>query len=236
MVLGLRRKVNIKVRQPLGRIMIPVSGNTLVRQIGEVKNLILSETNIREIEFISDTSGILVKRIKPDFRKLGPKYGKLMKAITAQINSFTQEDISNLEMTGSHEITAEGTLINLSVDDVEIISEDIPGWLVANEGNLTVALDVNITRELKEEGIAREFINRIQNLRKESGFDVTDKIKILIRQHEALNDAVEKHKDYIGSQTLAASIELVEEIGSNNAKQVEIDEGVETLIRIQKLG
>ncbi len=236
MVLGLRRKVNIKVRQPLGRIMIPATGNTMMKQIEGVKNLILSETNIREIEFISDTSGILVKRIRPDFKKLGPRYGKLMKAISAEINSFTQEDISDLELTGSREIVIEGKTISLQTDDVEIISEDIPGWLVANEGNLTVALDITISKELKEEGIAREFINRIQNLRKESGFDVTDKIKISIRQHGALNEAVEKHRNYIGSQTLASSIELVNEISSNNARAVEIDDGVETLIKIERLG
>ena len=236
MVLGLRRRVNIKVRQPLGKIMIPATGNTMVRQIEGVKNLILSETNIREIEFISDTSGILVKRIKPDFKKLGPKYGKMMKAISARINSFTQEDISNLESAGGREIVIDGNTVSIGLDDVEIISEDIPGWLVTNEGNLTVALDITISTELKEEGIAREFINRIQNLRKDQGFDVTDKIRISIRQHEALNEAVEKHKDYIGSQTLAAGIELVDEIGGNSAKAVEIDEGVETLIRIEKLG
>ncbi|MFO7924354.1 MAG: isoleucine--tRNA ligase [Bacteroidales bacterium] len=235
MVLGLRRKVNIKVRQPLGKIMIPATGNTMMKQIEGVKNLILSETNIRELEFISDTSGILVKKIKPDFKKLGPRYGKLMKAISSRINSFTQEEISELEFAGSLDISVEGRTIPVQLDDVEIVSEDIPGWLVANEGNLTVALDITITGELKEEGIAREFINRIQNLRKESGFDVTDKIRISIRQHEALNKAVEKHKDYIGSQTLASGIELVEEISSNNAKKVEIDEGVETLIKIERL-
>ena len=235
MVLSLRRKVNIKVRQPLGRIMIPAAGNTMVRQIEGVKNLILTETNIREMEFISDTSGILVKRIKPDFRKLGPKYGKLMKAISSAIVSFTQEDISNLELSGSRELTVGGQTVTVEIDDVEIISEDIPGWLVANEGNLTVALDVNITKELKEEGIAREFINRIQNLRKESGFDVTDKIQVSIRQHEALSEAVENHRDYIGSQTLAAVIDLVEELSGNNAHAIEIEEGVETLIRIERL-
>ena len=235
MVLGLRRKVFIKVRQPLGRIMIPATGNTMVRQIDGVKNLILSETNIREIEFISDTSGILVKRIKPDFKKLGPKYGKQMKAISARINSFTQEEISSLEDHDSIEINVDGKMISLNREDVEIVSEDIPGWLVANEGNLTVALDITIDKELKEEGIAREFINRIQNLRKESGYDVTDKISISIRQHEALNDAVEKNREYIGSQTLASNIELVAEIAGNNAKAVEIDEGVKTLIKIEKV-
>jgi len=142
---------------------------------------------------------------------------------------------SNLHKTGNRAIVVEGEHVNLQTSDVEIVSEDIPGWLVANEGSLTVALDITVTIELKEEGIAREFINRIQNLRKESGFDVTDKIKITIRQHEAINDAVEKHRDYIGSQTLASSIELVSDMGTNNAKAVEIDEGVETLIKIQKL-
>ena len=235
MVLGLRRRVNIKVRQPLNKIMIPATGNTMMRQIEGVKNLILSETNIREIEFISDTSGILVKRIKPDFKKLGPRYGKLMKEISSQIGSFSQEDISNLEQNGSVELNVGDNIVSIQIDDVEIISEDIPGWLVANEGNLTVALDVTVTRDLKAEGIAREFINRIQNLRKESGFDVTDKINISIRQHEALNDAILRHKEYIGSQTLASEIELVDEIIENNAREVEIEEGVKTLIQVRKM-
>jgi isoleucyl-tRNA synthetase len=235
MVLGLRRRVNIKVRQPLGKIIIPATGNTMVRQIDGVKNLIMSETNIRDIEFISDTSGILVKRIKPDFKKLGPRYGKLMKAISSRINSFTQEEISSLEHTGSQEINVNGELIHISRDDVEIISEDIPGWLVTNEGNLTVALDITISRELKEEGIAREFINRIQNLRKESGYDVTDKVKISIMQHDALNDAVAKHREYIGSQTLAQKIILVDEINETTARAVEIDDDVKTLIMIERV-
>jgi isoleucyl-tRNA synthetase len=235
LVLGLRRKVNIKVRQPLGKIIVPASDESIVRQIEGVKNLILSETNIREIGYISDTSGILVKKIKPDFKRLGPKYGSLMKTISSEINSFTQADILNLESKGSVGIVADGKRLTLQREDVEIISEDIPGLLVANDGNLTVALDITISRELKEEGIAREFINRIQNLRKESGFDVTDKITVTIRKHDSLNEAVNNHKDYIGSQTLAAKIEMVEEISPNGAKPVEIDEGVETLIKIERL-
>ena len=235
MVLGLRRKVNIKVRQPLSRIMIPATGNTMVRQIEGVKNIVLSETNIRDIEFISDTSGILVKKIRPDFKKLGPKYGKLMKAISSGISEFTQEDISRLEQTGGMEINIDDNLINLHRDDVEIISEDIPGWLVANEGNLTVALDITVSPELKQEGIAREFINRIQNMRKDSGFEVTDKINISIKKHEALNDAVERFKEHIGTQTLASDINLVEEISENNSREVEIEEGVKTVIKISRV-
>ena len=162
--------------------------------------------NVKEVEYLDDTAGILVKRIKPDFKILGPKYGKHMKQISAALNSMSQEDIMNLKKKESIVLSAGEENLLLGLDEVEIISEDIPGWLVANEGKITVALDITINEELRYEGIAREFINRIQNLRKESGFDVTDKISVEIQKHQAFNEAVMKHKDYIGSQTLASTI------------------------------
>ncbi len=235
MALGLRRKVKIRVRQPLSKIMIPVLDEAMVPQLEAVKNIILSEINVKEMEFITDTSGILVKKIKPNFKALGPKYGKIMKMIAAEIGQMNQEDIVNFEGSGVFNINVNGEDIALELTDVEIISEDIPGWLVANEGRLTVALDVNITEELRQEGIAREFINRIQNLRKESDFDVTDKIVLQIKKQPDLNDAIEAHKDYIGSQTLATTVDLVDNLSKKEGKLVEIEAGVETLIKIEKI-
>jgi isoleucyl-tRNA synthetase len=235
MVLGLRRKVNTKVRQPLSKIILPVLDNGFKNKVEAVKNLVLTEINVKEIEFISDTSDILVKKIKPNFKSLGPRYGKLMKAISEEISRLSQKDIVKLEQEGGWKILVEGQDIQLGLEDVEIISEDIPGWLVANEGALTVALDVNITEDLKDEGFAREFINRIQNLRKESGFEVTDKIVVKILMHEAFNRAVEKHAGFIGSQTLAKSVELVHSLDESSAHKVEIDEEIETLIKIERL-
>ena len=235
MVLGLRRKVNIKVRQPLNKIMLPVLENGFAEKFFAVKNLVLTEINVKDVEFISDSSGILVKRIRPNFKSLGPKYSTLMKSISAQIAAFSQEDIIRLEQEGAYPIHVDGQSIELLPEDVEIISEDIPGWLVANEGSLTVALDINITEDLRDEGFARELINRIQNLRKESGYEVTDKIRIQIQRHEAFNKAVQKHTDYIGSQTLANTIELVDHLNDQNARKVEIDDQIETFIRIERL-
>ena len=235
MVLALRKKVGIKVRQPLAKMVLPLPDKTFRKRFEPVKDLVLTEVNVKEVEYIEDTSGIVVKKIKPDFRKLGPRFGKKMKEVAAAIAAMSQDDITKMEAEGSFTINTPAGKSKIVESDVEIISEDIPGWLVTNEGNLTVALDITISKELREEGIAREFINRIQNLRKESGFDVTDKIMIRIRQHEALNSAVEKHKEYIGSQTLASNIELVDDISSNGAKEVEIDDGVETLIKICRL-
>ena len=217
--------------------MIPEQNDNLSEKIEAVKDIILTEINVKDIEFLTDTKGIIVKKIKPNFKALGPKYGKLMKAISAAINGLTQEEIITFEKTGSYEINAAEQTITLSIDDVEILSEDIPGWLVATEGKLTVALDIKVTEELQKEGIAREFINRIQNLRKESGFDVTDKIEIIIQKHNAISDAITKHQNYIGTQTLARSITLVEKIenSNNGVKFVELDNDISTYMMIEKV-
>jgi isoleucyl-tRNA synthetase len=235
MVLGLRRKVNIKVRQPLRKIMVPVTDPNFVRRLEGVKHLIINEVNVKELEFLRDTSGILVKKIKPNFKTLGPRYGKLMKDIAQVLSKFSQEDISCFECADNYEIVAGGEKVVLTPHDVEITSEDIPGWLVSTEGRLTVALDVNISQELRDEGIAREFVNRIQNLRKESGFEVTDKIAVEIQNHDLINGAVNIFKDYIANQTLAKSVDLVEMANSDGALEVEIDENIFTHIRVSKI-
>ena len=234
MVLGLRRKVNIKVRQPLQKMMVPVMEKGFQQKFEAVKDLILNEVNVKEVEYISDTAGILVKKVKPNFKSLGPRYGKLMKEISAAIAKMDQEEIAAYEREGSFDLKLQDQVITLGPDDAEVISEDIPGWLVANEGKITIALDVTINDELRYEGIAREFINRIQNIRKESGFEVTDKINIEIEKNEAINKAIEKHKEYIGSQTLAADIRLVEAL-NEDSREIEIDDNIQTKMKISRL-
>jgi isoleucyl-tRNA synthetase len=235
MVLGLRRKVNIKVRQPLNKMMIPVSDSGFREEVEQVKSLVMNEVNVKEIEFITDTAGILIKRIKPNFKSLGPRYGKLMKELSGAIGRMEQEEIATFEKEGFFEITAGGEKIRLTLEDVEIVSEDIPGWLVANDGPITVALDINITEELRQEGVARELINRIQNLRKESGFDVTDRIQVIMEKHEMINEAVTSHTKYIGSQTLAESVELIDHMENHHSKRIEIDDDVYINIRVTRV-
>jgi len=235
MILGLRRKVNIKVRQPLNLMMLPVSDPAFQKQVEAVKSLVLNEVNVKEIKYITDTAGILVKRIKPNFKTLGPRFGKLMKEISGAINQLDQDQIAAFEKAQVYDIEAGGERVQLNLEDVEIISEDIPGWLVANEGSITVALDINITEELRQEGVARELINRIQNIRKESGFDVTDKIDVLIEKHELISSAVETHGKYIGSQTLALSVSLTDKLENNGCKRIDIDEDVYINIRVTRI-
>jgi isoleucyl-tRNA synthetase len=222
MTLSLRKKENIKVRQPLQQIMVPVLSEKEKENIEAVKDLIMSEVNVKEINFMDDSAGILVKKIKPDFKKLGPKCGKNMKSVAAMLQALSQEEISQLEKTGQYTLEVEGNSIVVEKCDVEILSEDIPGWLVANNGSLTVALDVTITDELKKEGIARELINRIQNIRKSSGFEITDKINILVESNENTNDAINYHKEYIASQVLAANIKIEERVA--NATELDFEE------------
>ncbi len=235
MILALRRKEKLKVRQPLAKIMVPLLNHQFKEQFDAVKDIILAEVNVKEVEYLSDTTGIIKKKIKPNFKTLGPKYGKLMKQIAGAVNGFSQTDIAEVENSGSIEIVAGGEKIALTREDVEVQTEDIPGWTVATEGPLTIALDINVTEDLKQEGIAREFINKIQNLRKESGFEVTDRIKLRILKHDEINDAVLNHKNYICAQTLAADLQLVEQIDEQTAKSVEIEKGTEALIEIKKL-
>ncbi|MDD6951660.1 MAG: isoleucine--tRNA ligase [Parabacteroides sp.] len=206
MVLALRRKVNIKVRQPLHVLMVPVLDEHQKESIEAVKQLILNEVNVKDMKFVDNTAGILVKRIKPDFKKLGPRYGKIMKALAAAIQQMSQDDINAFEKAGTFTLQVDGQEAVLERADVEIISEDIPGWLVANEGRLTVALDITVTDELKKEGLARELVNRIQNLRKSSGFEITDKVNITLASSAEMDGAVEAYQEYIKSQVLANNL------------------------------
>ncbi len=205
MVLALRRKVNIKVRQPLTTLMIPVVDETQRRHIEAMKELILAEVNVKELKFVDNAAGILVKRVKPDFKKLGPRYGKIMKQLAAIIADMSQEDILTFEKNGSFTFNVDGTEAVVEAADVEILSEDIPGWLVANEGRLTVALDITVTDELRREGYARELINRIQNIRKSSGYEITDKIYVTLAHHEETDAVVAEFGDYMARQVLAES-------------------------------
>ena len=232
MVLALRRKVNIKVRQPLRSIMIPVFDERQKEAIQAVQALILNEVNVKSLHYVDNTTEILVKRAKPDFKKLGPRYGKIMKDLAASIATLSQHDIAALETTGKLRVPVGGQTAEITTDDVEIYSEDIPGWLVANEGKLTVALDITLTEELKKEGLARELINRIQNLRKSHGYEITDKIRVAIQPDARINDAVEEFKHYIANQVLADDI-IIMEITKGEA--IDLEDDFQILIQIERL-
>ncbi len=212
MVLALRRKVNIKVRQPLQCIMIPVMDAEQKSHIDAVKSLIMSEVNVKEIKFVDGAAGVLIKKVKCDFKKLGPKFGKQMKSVAAAVSELSQEAIAELERNGQYKLMLDGIEAIIEASDVEIISEDIPGWLVANEGRLTVALEVTITEELKREGIARELVNRIQNIRKSNGFEITDKIRITLSKNPHTDDAIIQYNNYICNQVLGTSLELTNNV------------------------
>ena len=229
MVLALRRKVGIKVRQPLQKILIPVLDPAMGARVAAVKNLILSEVNVRELELIENTAGIITKRIKPNFKTLGPRYGKQMKQIAALTATFSQEQIAQIESAPETVLDLAGEQITVTAADFEITSEDMPGWLVASEGKLTVALDITLTEELRLEGVARELINRIQNIRKESGFEVTDKIRVQIESRPEVDASVERHADYIAAQTLAMEVTTAAEPQGAVVVESELDE---TPIRI----
>ena len=231
LVLSIRQKEKIKVRQPLQKVMIPVLDPRQKGEIEAVADLIKSEVNVKEIELLDDASGILVKRIKPNFKTLGPRYGKDMKAIAKAVAGLTQEDIQKIEREGELLLNLENKSIKLQLEDVEISSQDIEGWLVASSGSLTVALDVTITDDLRKEGIARELVNRIQNLRKESGFEVTDKIDIKFLKNKTVESAVLSNLQYIKSETLTADLEFEEKLEEGTA--IAFDE-VNTKLFIQK--
>lgn len=209
MALALRRKVNIKVRQPLHSVMVPVADDSRRQALEAVKDLIMSEINVKELNIVGSDEGVLVKSVKPDFKKLGPKFGKLMKAAATAIKSLDQKQIATLEAEGRISFDLEGTPAEIELSDVEIISEDIPGWLVANEGNLTIALDVTVTPELKREGIARDIVNRIQNIRKSRDYDITDRIDLVFAPSSDTDEAIREYSDYISRQVLANSIMIL---------------------------
>ncbi len=224
MVLALRRKVNIKVRQPLSKILIPVLDPVVKEHIEAVRSLILSEVNIKELEFIEDTTGVITKRIKPNFKTLGPRYGKQMKQISAKVAAFSQADIAQLERTDSWTTEIDGVKIEATAADFDITSEDMPGWLVTTEGKLTVAMDITLTDELRKEGLARELVNRIQNIRKDSGFEVTDKIRVTFEKNDALRAAVSAYRDYIASQVLAVEILETESLTDAATQELDLDD------------
>jgi isoleucyl-tRNA synthetase len=232
MVLALRRKVNIKVRQPLQTIMVPVVDVHQQESIEAVKGLILNEVNVKDLKFVDGAAGILVKKVKPDFKKLGPRYGKIMKALAAAIQTMSQEDIIAFEKTGTFTLTVDGQAAVIERADVEIISEDIPGWLVANEGRLTVALDITVTEELRKEGLARELVNRIQNLRKNNGFDVTDKITVSVLSNDIIDATIAEFNTYIANQVQAVSVEVTEVI--SDATELDFEE-FKLSVRIEKV-
>ena len=231
LVLSLRKKEMIKVRQPLQRVMIPVLDEKQKQEIKAVEDLIKSEVNVKEIELIDDASGLLVKQIKPNFRILGPRFGKDIKLIVSRINQFTAEEISKIEREGEIDVEINKILTKLSLEEVEISSQDIEGWLVASSGNLTVALDVSISPELKKEGVARELVNRIQNLRKDSGYEVTDTIDVTLQKDGIIEDAVNDNITYIKNETLTAKLEFVEVV--DEGAEVEFDE-IATKLFIKK--
>lgn len=214
MVLALRRKVNIKVRQPLQAVMIPAIDDNQKRHIEAIKDLVINEVNVKELKFV-EGSDVLVKKVKCNFRTMGKKFGKLMKGIAAQMNNLSQEDIHTLEKEGKINIKVDDQEVAVEATDVEIISEDIPGWLVANDGNLTVALEIKLNEELKNEGMARELINRIQNLRKDRGLEITDRINVTIAPNDQIEKAVNAFADYIKGQVLADSITLADNDGNS---------------------
>jgi isoleucyl-tRNA synthetase len=231
LVLSLRKKEMIKVRQPLQKVMIPVLDENQRAEIEAISDLIKAEVNVKEIVLLDDASGVLVKQIKPNFKALGPRFGKDMGLISKEIQGFSAEQISQLDKEGSLDVVIAGNNVTLTLEDVEITSQDIEGWLVANSNGITVALDITISSALKQEGIARELVNRIQNIRKDSGFEVTDKIKVQLKRNGLLEEAILKNESYIKSETLTSDLTFVDEI--ENGTEIEFDE-IKTMILISK--
>jgi isoleucyl-tRNA synthetase len=212
LILSLRKKENIKVRQPLQKVLIPAMNLQMNKQLQMVEYLIKAEVNVKEVEYLDPDNTFIKKRIKPKFVALGKKLGPKMKAVTAALAQFTQDDIAKLEREGNYSLPIDGETVILQVSEVEIASEDIPGWVVANNGNLTVALDVNVTPELEHEGHAREFVNRIQKIRKDSGFELTDRILVKVVAVNGMKESLAQFNNYICAEILADKLEIVPEI------------------------
>ena len=235
MTLALRRKCNIKVRQPLTAIMVPVASDREAKMLEAVRTLVLNEVNVKEMRIVSGDNGILVKRLKPDFKKLGPKFGKSMKAVAAALTAMDTKAINALEQAGFVELDLAGIPARVELADVEVISEDIPGWLVANEGTVTVALDITITDELRREGIARDIINRVQNIRKNRDYAITDRITLTFEESAELEGVLEQFSGYIASQVLATAVTTVPafKAGATGVEVLDID-GMEVRITIEQ--
>ena len=234
MALSLRKKVNIKVRQPLQKILLPVVDAKFKKQVLSVQDLIIAEVNVEEIEFLEDATTVLVKKIKPNFKALGPKVGGLMKQLSASVSDINQEQIAHLEKKGMLPLNLGAVVFDLLLEDVEILSEDIPGWQVANQGKLTVALDITLTDALKEKGLARELVNRIQNIRKDKGFEITDRINVKIKGPEEVQRSINNNFDYIRSEILAIQLELVEQLEGSDVISLEMDEALQVLTSVNK--
>ena len=232
LILSLRKRENIRVRQPLSKILLPVLDEGFIEQVEAVKDLILAETNIKNIEYITDTAGVISKKAKPNFKTLGRRLGKHMKAAAGIIAGLSQEQINEIEKTGRFNLEVEGTQYELSAEDFEISAEDVPGWLVATDGELTVALDIQLTPELEAEGMARELVNRIQNLRKSKDFNVTDRIAVHIEHNDRLVPAVEKFGDYIKGEVLADTLSLND---ASNGEAVELFEDLTVRIAVERV-
>ena len=227
LVLSLRKKVNIKVRQPLQKVLIPVLDPNMKHRLELIEDLIKAEVNVKEMEYITDTEGIIKKKIKPNFKALGTKLGAKMKAAGALITGFGQHEIATIEKAGQIDLNLDGETITILLSEVEIAAEDIPGWSVAGKGSLTVALDITLTEGLKQEGDAREFVNRIQNIRKESGFELTDRIFVTVLEAEGLKESIVKYNDYICREILADSIEWVPQL--SDGIEIEVND---TLLKV----
>jgi len=231
MVLSLRKKERVRVRQPLQKIMIPITGDKMKSQIISVQNILLSELNVKEIEFISDNSDILTKKIKPNFKTLGPKFGKDIKIIVAKLNQFTSEDIKKIDSEGQFIINQD---VTIDISDVEISSADIPGCKVMSQDGMTVALDVTLSKKLKEEGLARELVNRIQNIRKDYNFEVTDKIEVDVEKNDNIDSSISNNLSYICGETLANSLNMVDVL-NNDKITVDLVDGIAVNISIKKI-
>jgi isoleucyl-tRNA synthetase len=234
MVLSLRKKTNLRVRQPLQKILIPVSGEHIKEQLEKVSGLILSEVNVKELEYLDESAGFLVKKIKPNFKTLGPRYGKLMKEIATAVGELTQADISTIETKGQLNLQIGSETVEMLLSDVDIITEDIPGWVVANQGTLTVALDITVSEPLWQEGIARELVNRIQNIRKDRGFEVTDKIKLVLQKNDLAESAIINFNNYICSETLAESLTISDSF-TKDSEMLELTDDITVAISVEKI-
>jgi isoleucyl-tRNA synthetase len=232
LVLSLRKKVNIKVRQPLQKILIPVYSQQMQAQLQKIEELILSEVNVKEIQYLFETEGFIKKRIKPNFQALGKKMGPRMKAVTTALSELSQHEITLFEKEGRYSLPVNQENVELVLEDVEIVSEDIPGWTVANKGFLTVALDIEITHELVQEGEAREFVNRIQKIRKDTGLELTDRIDVKVSAKNGINESLARFNNYICAEILADS--LVLETNIDEGMEVEVNDNILKVIVLKK--